>query len=296
LLSEFAYLELERMCWFFYCKSPPIQKCERASVRDWDKDPEFKGLPVRLLISWSTREKGSFLVFINEDNDVDYKTTGDCDQLIRGKDCSKVLSRIAVLEAVPISNLPEKIRLDFAAMLGEGLARAMNEDAANAKTLLDAASQFISARNQEVARRWLLSAAGIATAVVVTIAVPLWLFRTSLTASLGNHFIGLLVALASGALGSLFSVLTRAANIPLDPAAGKLLHCVEGAGHVVAGMIGAIFVYFAMKAGVFAPKLLELGLVGQALACMVGGASERLVPTIIRKVDVTKADSANRRE
>jgi hypothetical protein len=177
-------------------------------------------------------------------------------------------------------------------MLGEGLARCLHDDYGNGKAILDAANQFVSARNQETARKWLVCATSVATTAVLLLAIPLWLGRSSVSLTWGQHFLPLLIACVSGALGALFSVLIRAAKIPLDPAAGPWLHYLEGAAHVVAGMVGAIFVYLAMQAGIIAPRLLELGLVGTALACMVGGMSERLVPTIIRKVDVTRADPA----
>jgi hypothetical protein len=276
----------------FWCKWCPKSEPESAIKRDWEENEAFKHLPVKSLIHWSAHEADCFIVFINTDGDVDWKTTGECDKKIKDKECGKVLSRIAVLEAVPTSHLPQKTQLNFRSMLGESLARCLHDDYANAKTLLDAANQFVSARNQEVARRWFICATALATLLALAIAAPPWVSRSSLATRWGEQFIPLLVACASGAIGALFSVLTRAAKIPLDPAAGRLLHYVEGIGHVAAGMIGGIFVYLAMKAGIFAPKLLELGLVGQALACMVGGASERLVPTIIRKVDVTKADTA----
>ncbi len=276
----------------FWCRWCPKSEPGSAIKHEWEEHEDFKHLPVKSLIHWSAHDADCFFVFINNDGDVDWKTTGECDKKLKDKECGKVLSRIAVLEAVPISHLPEMTRLNFRSMLGESLARCLHDDFANAKMLLDSANQFVSERNQEVARRWFISAAALATLVALVIAGPLWLSRSSLASTWGEHFMPLVVACAFGAAGAMFSVLTRAARIPLDPAAGRLLHYIEGIGHVAAGMIGGTFVYLAMKAGIFAPKLLESGIVGQALVCMVGGASERLVPTIIRKVDVTMADTA----
>jgi len=278
------------MSWKFWTRHPPQPVAD--TPKDWESIDEFRDLPVQLLIALYSQEDNCFIVFINHDGDVDYKTIGQCDQKLLSKDCGKILSRIAVLEAVPVSHLPVGTRIAFRAMLGEGLARSLHDDHANAKSLLDAANQFVSARNQEVARRWFVCATSLAVVGALCAAAVMWLNRESLTATWGEHYIPIAVGCAAGATGAYFSVLTRAAKIPLDPTAGRLLHYMEGGGHVVAGMIGAVFVYLAMKAGIVAPKLLDLGLVGQALACMVGGASERLVPTIIRKVDVTKADTA----
>ncbi|HWE97626.1 MAG TPA: hypothetical protein VG269_26965 [Tepidisphaeraceae bacterium] len=280
------------MCWKFWHKYPPPSKIQ--PVEEWHSVESFKNLPVLQLIAFSCSDdrKNCFIIFLNHNEDVDYATTGECDQKITNEKCGKTVSRIATLEVVPIQHLSRKTRLDFRAMLAEGLARAMHDDHANAKAILDAANQFVAARNQETGRRWLLQAAELATLMALSAAGFLWLGREGLTVKWGVQFIPVVTGCAAGATGALFSLLTRVAKIPLDPAAGRGQHYLEGAGHILAGMIGAVFVYLAMKAGLFAPKLLEVGLGGQALGCMIGGASERLVPTIIKKVDVTKADTA----
>lgn len=276
----------------FWRRSRPSNQPAAPSSKDWESVEEFKNLPVLELIHLSEQDDGCFIVFLNYEEDVDYKTTKACDQKISDDKCGKVLSRISVLEAVPIWHLPKRTRIAFRSMLGESLARALHGDHPNAKALLDAANLFVAARNQELARRWFVTSASIAAIFLFAISIPIWLHRASLAASWGVHFIPIVIACVAGAAGALFSVLTRAAKIPLDPSAGPLLHFIEGAGHIAAGMIGSIFVYLALKTGLFAPKLLEFGLVGQALACMVAGTSERLVPTIIRKVDMTRADTA----
>jgi hypothetical protein len=65
------------MSWKFWCKWCPRECPKAPTVRDWEEITEFRDLPVRVLISWSQQEKGSFIIFVNTDEEVDYKTTGE---------------------------------------------------------------------------------------------------------------------------------------------------------------------------------------------------------------------------
>ncbi len=258
--------------------------------KDWEQIPEFKNLPVELLINWAGDCTDAFIVFINYRGDVDYKTIGKYDQVIESPLCGSILNQIETLEAVPIEHLAQQTKLDFRAMLAASLARALSEDQKNATALINEAKQFITARNQELARRWFLEAALRATIITLIFSAICWLFRGRLTLLMGSDFMPLVIVWASGSLGAMFSVLTRTANIPLDPAAGRALHYLEGTARIIAGVIAATFVYLAMTTGVIATKLVAYNLGGEALLCMVAGASERFVRTIIKKVDIVGND------
>jgi hypothetical protein len=250
--------------------------------KDGEWEHKWPGLPVEVLVTWCEE----FVVFLDPDLDVDYKTADSLDQLVGTPEVGKTLSEVRVLEAIPICHLDPQMRLAFRKMLGEAVARAFEEDHANAAVLLAEAREFVLARNQEIARRWLVSASGLATSAVVLLCVAAWAWQAGPHGLLGEEATPFIVSCGAGAVGALLSILRRAARLPLDPSAGRRLHYIEGVGHVAAGMIGGVMVWLAMKAGLVAPKLLDAGLAAQALLCMVGGASERLVPTLIRRVDV----------
>ncbi|MDG7002267.1 MAG: hypothetical protein JRN15_24485 [Nitrososphaerota archaeon] len=258
--------------------------------KDWEQISAFKGLPVQLLINWTGASPDAFIVFINDRGDVDYKTIGKYDQIIESPECGAILNQIETLEAVPIEHLAQQTKLDFRAMLGASLARALSDDQKNAASLINEAKQFVSARNQELARRWFLEAALCATIVTVIFSALCWVFRSLFIFLMGTDFMPLVIVWAAGASGALFSVLTRTTNIQVDPAAGRALHYLEGTARIIAGIIAATFVYLAMTTGVIATKLVGYNLGGEALLCMVAGASERFVRTIIKKVDIVGND------
>ena len=263
---------------------------------DWEQIPEFTGLPVDLLIQWGGKSPDVFIVFINRRGHVDYKTAGSYDQLLESNECGEILNQIETLEAIPIEHLASQTKLDFRSMLAASLARALSKDQKNALSLIGEARNFVVARNQELARKWFLLAALGAMALVLILTAICWGSRNSLTLIMGKDFIRLVIVWAAGSAGAMFSVLTRTANMPLDPAAGRALHYLEGAAHIIAGIIAATFVYLAMTTGVITTAVVAHNLGGEALVCMVAGASERFVRTIIKKVGIVDGNHGDEKK
>lgn len=268
----------------------PLQEC-----KDWEIIEDFKNLPVGTLIGWNSSPDHSdaYIVFLNHRDDVDYKTKGKYDKIIESAECGEILNQIETLQVVPIEYLTRQTIIDFRSMLGTALVRVLCNDQKNGTVMVTKAKEFVTARNQEVARKWFLIAAMRATVISLSVALICWLFRDALIFIMGVDFPQLVVAGAAGATGAMFSVLTRTAKIPLDPAAGRKLHCLEGSARIIAGITAGIVVYLATTTGVITTKLLDTGLAGQALLCIAAGASERLVGTIIKRVDLASDDAGN---
>lgn len=116
---------------------------------------------------------------------------------------------------------------------------------------------------------------------------------------LGRTAFDVLIGGSFGSLGALLSVLTRSREIRMDSAAGPLVHYLEGSARVVVGMAGAFLVVLAIKANLVLGIAANAEVYGTSLLavlCVVAGASERLVPSLIRYVEdsvtPTKASKA----
>jgi hypothetical protein len=114
-----------------------------------------------------------------------------------------------------------------------------------------------------------------------------WIFRDYLVIILGRRGFRLLLGVMCGAMGALLFATSRGNRLDLDANAGKTLHQLEGLSRVGAGMIGAALAALAIESGVifggtqFAGSRLALTLA----VCIVAGASERLVPDLIRRFE-----------
>jgi hypothetical protein len=163
------------------------------------------------------------------------------------------------------------------------MCAALDKKQRDAESLLEKAEEFVTARNHEHARQWYVWASACAAAVAVLIA---WIAMRSYLCAYPDAPAAKLNILASGiggSTGALFSILLRVGRAPLDPAAGKAVHRLEGAARICVGIIGAVIVLAAIRAELLLPQLTSA--YGITLACLVAGASERMASTIIERVE-----------
>jgi hypothetical protein len=201
-----------------------------------------------------------------------------------------VRARIAALEAVDTSHLTRTQLTSFKTLLGTAVVSVvLEQNVTTANRTLDAAQEYISARNSELARRWYLLGSFTVTGVVLVLAIAVACARDYLDDFFGNGFKECALGACAGGIGALFSILTRIGKSPLDVSAGRELHIVEGACRIAVGMIGAYIALLAFEMNLFfstfgsdpTTRIYSIGLIG-----LVAGVSERLVPNLIRRVEV----------
>ena len=180
----------------------------------------------------------------------------------------------------------ESIRLNFKRMVGEAVARSLDHDYKNADQMLSQAESFISARNDEIARSWYLSSSGITSGLLLIVGLALWLTRDWLKLYLGELPFFVIISSIAGAQGALLSVVLRMGKSTVDVLAGKRIHFLEGVFRIIAGTISASIVSLAVYAGVLLPIFSQIQKqnIAMVLAGLIAGASERLVPSLIEKV------------
>ena len=98
-----------------------------------DYEERWPYLDVQYLVL-STNE---FIVFIDSDLDVDWKTSDEYDQ--KGHENIEkhnlILNRVATLECIPNEHQNKKVRLNFKRMIAEGVARSLKHDYENAEKI-----------------------------------------------------------------------------------------------------------------------------------------------------------------
>jgi hypothetical protein len=188
------------------------------------------------------------------------------------------------LEVMSALLLKDRVQLFVCrSMLGESFVRLFDDgDAVNANVVLDQAEAFLSARSRERARIWSLASTALTTVLLGGLGFLLfWALRgRPATAELS-------LAAGAGTLGAFVSVLLRSANLGTDVFAGSRVHYVDGAMRVVVGAAAGLIFTLAIKAD------LLLGLVNRsenrlavlAIVALVAGASERLLPSLIRQLE-----------
>jgi hypothetical protein len=228
-----------------------------------------------------------FIVFLDEAGDIDWETSLEYDA--KGhKDTHKhnaIINDAALLETTPCDGVRADRKRHFKRLIGEAIARSLDDDYASAETMLAAAGKYISARTLETSRFWYLSASVVATVPFVLFGCALWRWRAEFIQVLGFTVFWLAMSAVAGALGALLSVTTRAGELKFDTSAGRTLHYLEAASRIGTGVLSGVVVALAVHTEVILAPLSRGNKMPaiMVLAAFAGGAAERLATSIISK-------------
>ena len=234
-------------------------------------------------------EHDDFIVYLDSDLDVEWQTSDYYDKSGPNDPPrhNQILNLAASLECVPNDHHRRNVRLNFKRMVGEGVARSLDHDYGSADKMLEQARLYIADRNIETARLWQLSTGCILGVLCFMGGFTLWSFRHTLTNAWGDAAFFMLVAGAAGCIGAVFSMIFRMGHSFPTSEAPKQLHVLEAASRVLAGFISGILTAGAIQVGLLLPILGEAGKmqIGMLVAAMCSGASERLAPSLIAKLE-----------
>jgi hypothetical protein len=235
-----------------------------------------------------------YIVFLDHDLDIDWATKDSHDEKI-GRDGNRekvnaILNSVATAESIPTDKLTDKIRLNYKRQLGEAIARAFDGDFDSGERMIQVAEEFVKNRNIEQSRYLYLISGGILTLSIALLASVCWVFRENACRIFGMTGFYVLLATQCGALGAFLSIILRMGKANLDFNASKELHYLEATSRLFAGMISGFLIALTIKAGILLPVLSNLDSLHTAmlLGGLVAGSSERLAPSIIKKIDGSK--------
>lgn len=231
---------------------------------------------IRILID----KQPNYIVYIDDDLFVEWAL-----HLPAASDFDTVANEIGHLETLAITQLLPSQRELLARLLGEAMARILgdtrNKD--GAQEVLSEAREYLNARGTENARKWYLIGSGTMCGGFLAIAGFLLFMRVKVASGAWQQFIEILASATLASLGAMISIASRTEKINVEPVAGQRIHAFEGAVRVIVGVIGASFVAISIKAdillGIF--HSLSQPFLALIVACMVAGASERLIPSLI---------------
>ena len=230
----------------------------------------------------------SCIVFMDRERKLGWETNSKHDR--EAEDFGSVMGRVDLLLSTPDELLTPGQWKAFQRLIGGAIARLLDDARSdNANPILDKAEAYVKTRTTERARMWFVSSAFLVSVVALLGQASLLLFRDALQRRLGLPTLEIALAIPMGALGAFLSMGLRITKLDIDAMAGAGVHYFEGAVRAVAGMTGALFITLCVKANILlstingTDKRLPFLLVLAGLA----GASERLVPNMIKKVEGT---------
>lgn len=228
----------------------------------------------------------SFIVYLDDEHYVYWAT--DSEYRTYAPDFNTIINRVGYLESIARGLLAVPQIETLAKILGDCVAVLLDDaDSTNARDSLDKAENYLNARTMELGRTWYISSAAVVTAIALAGCAVLWLARDWVRGRIGLTAFVVLLGAGVGALGALIFIIMRIGKIGIDAMAGRFIHHFEGAIRIIAGMAGAALVTLAVKANVFLGALdsTEKSLPLILTIAMIAGASERIVPNLIKKVE-----------
>ncbi len=253
--------------------SREVSESSLAKIRACDsriKDDDVKALILH--------EQGALCIYLNKDYSV---------EILRDTAYPKEKEAFALtiyeegceLQSNPVLKyFDEDTRYDLGMLLGEAVGAAYNGCDDNAKSLLASAKKYVTSREAEITRRWIVECCLCGMGVLAVGFIVQFLFGMKLP----YVTYGL-----CGGFGTAFSVLQSGGKVQFTCVAGRKLVIYEVLAKYLVGIIAAVLMILALETGIIGSLLItETNReVCYILVSVVAGFSERMVPSLLEKIE-----------
>ncbi|MDD5058262.1 MAG: hypothetical protein PHQ60_10340 [Sideroxydans sp.] len=250
------------------------------SLKEGDTDPT-SGKEIKFIVL----VKKGILVYIDTNLEIQWTHSDD---VKTDDDFGLVLNRVSYLESRARFITDKECLLSIKRQIAEGIARYLDFLSYKlSKEIHDIVEIEIEALNKKISWSWYFDAAYGLALICLVLWGMLWLLRDYISPNIGRVGFEVLLGGLIGAIGAIISIVSRGDAINLDANAGKTIHLTEGTARIIVGIAGASFVTLAFKGGVLLSGMKFSGsqLAVLLVLAIVAGASERLVPSLIGKVE-----------
>jgi hypothetical protein len=231
----------------------------------------------------------SFIVYLDQDLDVMWTVNDDYEGY--PEDFGTITNEVAHMETLIERHLKNKELYEFKVLAAEGMARVLDDKSCeNASTVLKKAYDELIYLVKEKLRISYLKGSLSFTALVLVMLVLCLVFKLQIKQVSNDSYL-LVVSCLCGGLGAFISSFITSRSYNANPAIGANIHFLDGVFRIVYGIVAAFFLYLGIKANAV------LGFVDTESTsnyifyffCALAGASEVLIPNIIKQKENGKA-------
>ena len=227
------------------------------------------------------------LVYLDQDYGISWQTEEEFTEF--AADFGDVSNRVLMLEVLT-SNLYKKKKLrDVNYLLAQGLVRVLDDKVSdNANEILDEFEKSLEEQGRQFLKIEFIVASFLTTIFVIILLGILWFFRTPLQYIVGTGAFVLVIASCCGGIGAFVSTFIRSLNFTGDIRVSKKIYSFDGAMRIFFGIIAGFVMALAIKSNIFLGVINDVKGISFAVICFlstVAGASESLVPSIVKKVE-----------
>lgn len=237
-----------------------------------------------------------YIVFVNNNNDVDWETTDKFDNDLKGlleeKDHNKYISECQNLDQQPTEGLSESSIISLKKIIGEAIVNCLEFDYEAAKKILVDAEKFRSDRLIEKSREWYLTYTILLTIIFVSF---IFLITKYNLFDIQDNSLEMINSGAFAIVGACFSIILRSGQLCHASYAGRRLHFLESSSRLLGGFITGLIIYFGLKSEIIFASIItkENSLYLLPLFSIIAGSSERFTPSIITQIEKLSLPETN---
>jgi L-rhamnose mutarotase len=266
-------------------KEVPTTTIEKIHKEEYQKvHNTFADISIDNISVLVRHNDGKYVVFLDQASELDWETTNAFEEenAVNSEERDKILAEIEWLQHQPCVKIISKERqVCFNLLLAECWCYALDDFFEIANTHLRRAEQYLNDRKVETSRKWqlfsCLSIVGVFAIAVITINRC---FFVSATFTDWSNY------LLFGALGTALSLIINSSVRTYNCESGKLLNFLEVLSRLIASLLSCIVIILMFDLNIIftalkdnhAPEALRL-------LCVIAGFSERLIPSILRKME-----------
>lgn len=250
-------------------------------LKEGEIDPEFNKMIRTLII-----QEDDYFVYIDNNLEIQWKHDKNDNDI--GRDFGLVLNKVAILESASRFIVDKKSMAHIKIQIAEGLARYIKYNNIKfSKEIHDSVSKEISELNMKTSWGWYFGSSLLASCTFYVMLIILWSCREYFRGRIGFVAVDVLFGAFSGAIGAMVSVVFRSTKLVFNANIDKKIHFMEGIGRVVAGVSGGLLTSLLFKSGFIfiGSSVLKNEMAFMLSLSIVAGASERLVPNLIGKLE-----------
>lgn len=268
------------------------EETDYSLLREHDKEPDTGKIIGKIIMN-----DHDYIVFLEENGDLEWSVWPERAAKIDSDIFGEVVSKVTELEGLSETfDMSEQQKMESKILLGAALVLMFEKAKAQPiREVLKKAETYVTDRMTEAARKWYLSTSSLVTLVAIIGMFLIALLHSRVTDFIGPTGYDVLLGTGMGAIGALISVITRSNKLFVSLSAGRTIHRLEAGARVIVGMLGALLIALAVKSEIFFSVLNTASnpLAVLLTVCTVAGASERIVPSLIKKVEnITEEEKA----
>lgn len=226
----------------------------------------------------------SFIVFINKNNEIDWKTSEDYDKKADENGWALInstSSKINFLRSRIPAYLSDDLKSIIFTLLGEATVSAFHNDKDLTEKIISESENRIKTFSSQESRSISLLAGGVCLAIAILAIILLLINGHNDISCFIKSYQSLFMAFFIGAVGSFFSIIIKSTNIAAEDIIIEKTLIYEVVFKIIAGAISGVLIVELIKSGLF-PISKTNNAASYCFAFMAGFA-ERLVPSIISK-------------